>query len=381
MASDNRLSVLIIDASVVYRRLLSDIIAGLGQVGRVSATINAKVALSRMEVTPIDLVIFDLDSSVDQAFGSLEQIREAFPEVMIIAIGGEKKFTAAMAVAAMQSGALQLISKPSDHKDQADLERFSKELGAWLHSIQGRQAAVRARRLAVHPKSPPRSAGTLAPRREPATPTTAPRAEEAGVPRVGNFDIVAIGVSTGGPNALQQVIPCLPANLGAPVLLVQHMPPDFTGALAESLAQRSAIKVVEAHQGETITPGVVYLAPGGKHMVARVIPGLAYGIIGLNSDPPVNSCRPSADVLFKSLAPIFGSRILAVVMTGMGNDGREGVRAIKNKGGYCLNQSENSCVVYGMPRAVDEAGLSDERVPLHRLAERIAALAGARGGG
>jgi two-component system, chemotaxis family, protein-glutamate methylesterase/glutaminase len=195
--------------------------------------------------------------------------------------------------------------------------------------------------------------------------------------RVG-FQVVAIGVSTGGPGALLEVIPRLPADLGAPVLVVQHLIPEFTEALAGNLDRLSALKVVLARAGQPLEPGRVYLAPGNRHMVVRSSRpdhlGRVRTAIGLNNGPPVQSCRPAADVLFKSLAPVYGRRTLAVVMTGMGRDGREGVRAIKRQGGYCLTQSEGTCVVYGMPRAVDLAGLSDEKVPLDRLAARIAAL-------
>lgn len=192
------------------------------------------------------------------------------------------------------------------------------------------------------------------------------------------FQVVAIGVSTGGPGALLEVIPRLPGDLGVPVLIVQHLIPEFTESLAENLDRLSALGVSLARAGQPLDKGRVYLAPGDRHMV--LLPprptstGYLPPVIGLNNRPPVHGCRPAADVLFKSLAPICGGRTLAVVMTGMGNDGREGVRAIKAKGGYCLTQTEDTCVVYGMPRAVDEAGLSDERVPLDRLAQRIDAL-------
>jgi two-component system chemotaxis response regulator CheB len=186
---------------------------------------------------------------------------------------------------------------------------------------------------------------------------------------------VAIGVSTGGPNALVQLIPLLPADFPVPVLLVQHMPPMFTASLAEHLDQRSQVRVREATHGEPVLPGQVLIAPGGRHMVVRRLSDAASGetrlIAGLNDAPPENSCRPSVDVLFRSLAAHLEGNILAVVMTGMGNDGLEGVRALKRRGCACLTQSEASCVVYGMPLAVDEAGLSDEQVALERLAARI----------
>ena len=174
------------------------------------------------------------------------------------------------------------------------------------------------------------------------------------------------------------MIPRLPGDLGVPVLVVQHLTPEFTGALADSLNRVSALTVSQARAGQPLRAGRVYVAPGDRHMVLLAPRPMPYGdaapVIALNTRPPVHGCRPAADVLFKSLAPICGRNTLAVVMTGMGIDGREGVRAIKEQGGYCLTQTEETCVVYGMPRAVDLAGLSDERVPLDRLAQRITAL-------
>lgn len=164
----------------------------------------------------------------------------------------------------------------------------------------------------------------------------------------------------------------------AVTVLVQHMPPLFTASLADSLSKKANMPVREARDGETITANSVVLAPGGKHMVVRRSPadgnGNQIGCVGLNENPPENNCRPSVDVLFRSLAAHYGKHVLAVIMTGMGDDGCKGVKALKRQGGYCITQDEASCVVYGMPRAIEEAGLSDEQVPLEQLAGRITQL-------
>ncbi len=190
------------------------------------------------------------------------------------------------------------------------------------------------------------------------------------------FNVVVLAVSTGGPNALTEVIPKLAPNLGVPVLVVQHMPASFTASLARNLSERSVLSVKEAEHDEPVLENTVYIAPGSKHMMLKRELKLssstrAFTHISLTDDPPENSCRPSADVLFRSVAEQYGPHVLAVVMTGMGSDGAKGVIAIKEKGGYCITQSKNSCVVYGMPRAVDELNLSNEQVDLDMLAERI----------
>lgn len=186
------------------------------------------------------------------------------------------------------------------------------------------------------------------------------------------IDVVVIASSTGGPKSLEQVIPSLPDTLGAPVLLVQHMPAHLTHSFISTLNQLSRIRVIEGVTGDEIKPNIVYVAPGGQHMVVRLHDHKKY--IGLNDDPPENSVRPSADVLFQSVAEAYGGNILAVIMTGMGKDGVAGVRRMKQEGCYCLSQTEETCVVYGMSRSIDEAGLADEKVPLSELAERITSL-------
>jgi two-component system chemotaxis response regulator CheB len=192
------------------------------------------------------------------------------------------------------------------------------------------------------------------------------------------IEVVVIGVSTGGPNALAKVIPNLPANFNIPVLIVQHMPEFLTQHLAVNLDQKSILKVKEAVNGEELKPGNVYLAPGGKHMVVmqskKSDKSQPQKVILLNNDPPENSCRPSVDVLLMSIAASYNGNVLVVIMTGMGSDGMKGIKALKEKGGYCLSQTKDTCAVYGMPRSVDEAGLSDEKIPLENMAERIIAL-------
>jgi two-component system chemotaxis response regulator CheB len=177
--------------------------------------------------------------------------------------------------------------------------------------------------------------------------------------------------------ALSKVIPLLPGDFPLPVVVVQHMPPVFTQALARDLDDKSHLTVTEARAGTPLATGTVHIAPGGHHLVVRLREGVP--VIAIDDGPPENSCKPSADVLFRSLLPAFGSRgVLALIMTGMGSDGAAGVAALKEKNCYCLTQSQQSCVVYGMPGAVVDAGLSDEILDLDEIAARIVSLAGGR---
>jgi two-component system chemotaxis response regulator CheB len=186
-----------------------------------------------------------------------------------------------------------------------------------------------------------------------------------------SVDIVALGVSTGGPQALAQVIPKLPTDLGVPIVIVQHMPPMFTAALAASLNGKSALKVVEGRPGQILEASTVYIAPGGKQMkVARPAPAAPLSLC-ITDDPPENYCRPSVDYLFRSVAQVYADRALGIIMTGMGADGVLGLRLMKRQGARVIAQDEASCVVFGMPMEAIKAGVVDAIVPLEQLASAI----------
>jgi two-component system chemotaxis response regulator CheB len=198
--------------------------------------------------------------------------------------------------------------------------------------------------------------------------------------------LIAIASSTGGPNALIEIIPTFPKDFPVPIVIVQHMPPIFTRHLAERLAGCSHVKVIESAGNEVLKPGTVYVAPGNRHLeLARDLEGIK---TVLNDAPPENSCRPAADVLFRSVARIYGPNALCVVLTGMGSDGLLGAREIARAGGRVIAQSGPTCVVWGMPKAVEQAGLCEAVVPLSELgvaiAQRVlgvAAIARAQTGG
>jgi two-component system chemotaxis response regulator CheB len=210
------------------------------------------------------------------------------------------------------------------------------------------------------------------PIQKPDKPDVRPPPKET-VRKSGRIDVVVIGVSTGGPNALQEIIPRFHADFPVPILTVQHMPAMFTASLANRLDSLSQIRVYEAHEGMPVQNGVMLIAPGGFHMVVRKDESHRK-VIGVLDSPPVNSCRPSADVLFRSAAMIYGGHVLAVIMTGMGHDGLAGVAAILRKGGYTIVQDEKSSVIWGMPGAVVAADAADEIVSLHRMPERISEI-------
>jgi len=365
------LRVMVVDDTVTYRRILSDVIEGLEDAEVVATAPQGRLALARLEQGPMDLVLLDLEMPEMDGLEALGHIRRLYPEVSVVMISGQNARAAEATIQALEQGALDFVRKPEGNDPEASRRELKETLKPLLRHVRMRR---NLRAEAPTPVAPaPRV--TTAPLPMPPPLVLVPPTAVLPV----RFDVLGVGVSTGGPNALGDFIPLLPASFPLPILLVQHMPAGFTASLAEHLDKRSKLQVCEAVEGEAIHPGRVYIAPGGRHMVVRRRPATASEpetlIVGLNENPPENSCRPSVDVLFRSMAAQYDGGILSVVMTGMGNDGREGVRAMKRRGCHCLSQSAESCVVYGMPLAVDEAGLSDERVPLGALAYRVNQLA------
>jgi two-component system chemotaxis response regulator CheB len=184
-------------------------------------------------------------------------------------------------------------------------------------------------------------------------------------------EIVAIGISTGGPNALAKMLPMIPKDIGVPILIVQHMPPMFTRSLANSLAAKCAIDVREAKQGEPLVPNTALIAPGGKQM--KIVAGAdgKHRIIKITDDPPENSCKPSVDYLFRSVAHHYVGRATGVIMTGMGSDGTAGLKLMKQNGATIIAQDEATCVVFGMPKEPAETDLADAVLPLNQIADMI----------
>lgn len=370
-APDPKLRVLVVDDTIVYRKILSETIDMLGDAEVVGTAPHGRLAMAKLEQVPADLVLLDVEMPEMNGLETLREIRRRFPATQVVMISGTNLSSADITMRCLEQGALDFLRKPEGTDPEASRNELRDKLRPLLRHIQTRINLNQGSQGIAHEPTPQ---AHRAPAAVPSHPPPArPAVRSAPVPS--RFDIVGIGVSTGGPNALAEVIPRLPEDFPVPILLVQHMPPNFTASLAEHLDLRSKLGVREARDGEPILPGRVYIAPGGRHMVVRR-KGNAEdpeqeAIIGLNDNPPEHSCRPSVDVLFRSMAAHYDGRMLAVVMTGMGNDGCEGVRAMKRKGCLCLTQTEASCVIYGMPLAVDEAGLSDDQVPLDRLADRI----------
>jgi two-component system chemotaxis response regulator CheB len=342
---DRVLRVLVVDDSAYVRKVIKQMLTRSPFIEVVGAARDGKEALEMVEQFNPDVVTCDLMMPVLDGVGFVqEQMSRSPVPIVVVSIADEGS---ELALAALDAGAVDFVQKPTALATEKIFD-VSNELIDKVKSA----ANVQMARLQI----------TLA--REPVVslPVDAPRA--------GLVDIVVLGISTGGPQALKYLIPQLPADFPVPLVMVMHMPVGYTEMYAHRLNEISQLKVSEAREGDLVKPGVVLLAPAGRHLTLRRQPDGAI-VTHLDARPFDSTHRPSVDVLFQSASELFGNRTLGVVMTGMGSDGKQGAAWIKSQGGTVFTEAEQSCVVYGMPLSVVEAGLSDKSVPLENMAQSI----------
>ncbi|MFZ4614644.1 MAG: protein-glutamate methylesterase/protein-glutamine glutaminase [Rectinemataceae bacterium] len=359
------ISVLVVDDTIVYRKLVSDIAESIPGVRVVGTAPNGKIALSRIAMLKPDLVTLDVEMPEMNGIEVLEHLKGSGLGGNFLMVSALTTRGADLSLRAIELGAMDAIAKP----DGVAISRadFAAELRARIENFARRSeirkilggGQARPELATQHAGAAPGAAAAAAPARRP----TARQACE----------IVAIGISTGGPAALLELVPALPADIPVPILIVQHMPALFTASLANSLTHRGKIPVKEAENGEVLRPGRIYLAPGGRHMRVDLGADAITKVLRVTDDPPENNCRPSVDYLFRSVARQYYGRALALVMTGMGNDGAKGAGDIRKAGGEILVQDEESSVVWGMPGATVALGFADAVLPLSRLAGEIVA--------
>lgn len=340
----SKIRVLIVDDAVVVRKLVGEVLRGDPDIEVVGTAPNGRIALAKVEQVNPDLLILDVEMPELDGLQTLELLRKTHPKLPVIMFSTLTLRGAAATLDALALGANDYVTKPAKASGMTQaMQQIRVELIPKIKALCGR--------LAVPAVPPVKAVGAARPRRS----TT--------------VEIIAIGVSTGGPNALAKVLPALPMDLPVPIIIVQHLPPIFTRLLAERLNSQSKIGVREAVAGDVLQPGMAWIAPGDYHM--GVIRQGDDVVVQLHQSPPENSCRPAADVLFRSAAETFGGGALGVVLTGMGKDGLRGSGAICDAGGSVLVQDEASSVVWGMPRFVAEAGLADQVLPLERIASEL----------
>ncbi|MGC9669180.1 protein-glutamate methylesterase/protein-glutamine glutaminase [Planosporangium sp. 12N6] len=385
------ISVLVVDDSVVIRRLVTDALAEDPAIRVVGTAPNGRVALSKIEQLKPDLVTLDIEMPVMDGLSTLRELRSRYPHLPVIMFSTLTAAGASATLDALSAGASDYVTKPSNVGSFEESKRSVREqIIPRIHALCERGVRARTRDGAAPTRPgqaqtgggfafPPALPGLVGvPSRPAARPSTATPAPAR--PVTDRVEMLAIGCSTGGPDALSRVLQALPGDLPVPIVVVQHMPPVFTKMFAERLNRTCVLDVVEAAGDEPVHPGTVYIAPGDFHL--ELVRSGSTVLTKVTSGPPENFCRPAVDVLFRSVAKVYGGKVLATVLTGMGQDGKRGAEVLRAKGAEIVAQDEATSVVWGMPGAITHAGLADAVLPLpdiaNYLVSRTAVSRGAR---
>ncbi len=351
------IGVLVCDDSATIRGILTATLGADPELKVVGTAANGEACLAAIAATRPDIVLLDVEMPVMDGLAALREIRRRFGRLPVVMFSSLTERGAKVTVDALLAGANDYVTKPTGLDPGEVADRIRTDIVGRIKALVPRAVAGGAARSAPQPPAPVR-------------PPRPPRGERIGC--------VVVAVSTGGPTALAEVLPAFVTECRVPVLVVQHMPAFFTAHLAERLAKTCGLPVQEAVDGSIVRPGEVLLAPGGRHL--EIVGDAAQPRVRLSDAPPENSCRPAADVLFRSAVRIWGAGTLGVVLTGMGRDGLAGARAIAAAGGGVIAQDEFSSVVWGMPGEVVRAGLADAVLPLSQVGVEVALRLKRRGG-
>lgn len=355
------LRILIVDDSRIFRSAIEDALAGLPGARVVGSVWSGEKAVAFVRETPPDLVTLDLNMPGLGGLDTLSEIRRLnasrpeIPPVGVLLVSALTERGAAVTVEGLSRGAFDFIRKPDGPDDRSNAESLRQQLAEKIDLFAQR-----------------RGRATPSPSHSPPCPPARPHRAAGLAGRPGRFRAVAIGSSTGGPEALALLLPGLTARSTAPVFIVQHLPRGMTRYFAESLGRKCSYEVVEAEDGAPVGPRTAYVAPGGRHMTLRGRDDRV--AIALNDQPPENGCRPSADVLFRSAAAAYPHAVVAVVLSGMGTDGARGLGPLKRGGAHVIAQDEATSVVWGMPGAAVATELVDEVLPLEAIGPAVADL-------
>lgn len=355
----SRIRVLVVDDSVVIRRLVTHALDEDKSLEVVGSAPNGSIGLARIPQVNPDVVTLDIEMPEMDGLEMLRRLRKEYKDVRVIMFSTLTERGASATMEALSLGADDYVTKAAN---VGSLDRSMAALRSELipkikqfFSVEAELNGVPKPQITVNAAPPVRNAIPVF------RPSTAAK-------------VVAIGVSTGGPNALGAIIPMFPANFPLPILIVQHMPPVFTRLLAERLQTATKLKVEEAVEGALVEPGKILIAPGNYHM--RLRKNGTKVTVALDQEPPENSCRPAVDVLFRSVNEVYGSSAISVILTGMGYDGLRGIEILKAAGSWVIAQDEATSVVWGMPGAVVNAGLADVVAPLDTVVPEILRRAG-----
>lgn len=363
MTDNAPLKVLVVDDAIFYRSVVGDVLAGLPGIKVVGTAPNGKIAVQRIGTLHPDLLTLDIEMPEMNGLEVLDWIRGNAPDVGAIVLSSFTKKGGEMTVKALNLGAFDFIQKTEAGTLEGSKKALKDALGPMLRAY--------ARRREVRDILKGKSGAWKTVPENDHLRESAGRVQRVGGPPPGRAAVVGIGVSTGGPEALSVVLPAIPADINAPILVVQHMPAAFTQSITSSLDAKCKLAVRAARDGDPLLPGVALFAPGGTQMkVDRAADGKSM-VVRVTDDHPENNCKPSADYLFRSLAHHYGNRAAGVIMTGMGSDGTLGLKLMKRNGATVIAQNEETCTVFGMPKEPIESGIVDAIAPLDKIAEEI----------
>ena len=357
MKQPAKIKVLIVDDSAFMRKIIGDILSADPAIEVVGRARNGKEAVTQFEQLVPDVVTLDMEMPGMNGIEVLREMMKHRPTAVVM-VSSLTKEGANVTMQALDAGALDFVTKPLG-TISLDMEKVGDEL---------RQKVIAASRASVKNASMLPGGGRQFASSHSTVVAPPPKREFSK-----RLEMVVIAASTGGPMALQEVLPALPASFPLPILVVQHMPPGFTSSFAARLNEKSALTVMEAVDGMAIKKGRVLIAPGGYHLAVEK--KLGEYSCQLLETPPVRSVRPAADVLFTSVAEVVDGTVIAVVLTGMGKDGLDGTTKLRSKGAYVIAESKETCVIYGMPGAIVDARLADEVLPLYQVASALERIA------
>ncbi len=354
VGAGNRLRVMVVDDSLVLRGAISRIINEESATMEVVASVqNGQLAVERAQKMDIDVIVLDIEMPVLDGISALPKLLAIDPKLVIIMASTLTTRNASVSLKALAAGAKDYVPKPSSVTPGAGAEEFKRELVEKVRALGNRYRR-------------PDRAGTAA------VAAVKPAAVALRPVALAKPQALAIGSSTGGPNALLQMLKDIPAPLKIPAFITQHMPPTFTALLAENIARETGHRCVEAKQGDVIVPGTIFLAPGDYHMT--VVRSGAQLVVRLDQNAKENFCRPAVDPMLRSLIDIYQRNLLVVILTGMGQDGLAGASLVVKAGGNVVAQDEASSVVWGMPGAVAKAGLCCSVVPIAQMGREVSRL-------
>ncbi len=346
---------LVVDDSALYRKFVRSVLEEIPGVEVIGTAVNGRIGLEKIASLKPDLITLDMEMPELDGLGLLRGLTDRKLQVATIMISSLTEAGAKTTNEALQLGAFDFVLKPTGKGPDESREQLKADLAPKINAFVSSQ-----KRKTHLPQA-----------------NTPPKRKTNAVDRVVRSvrqaytkpKILGIGISTGGPAALNRMLPKLPANFPCPIVIVQHMPPKFTKSLADDLNRKCKLEVMEAADGMTPKAGQILIAPGGSQM--RIVKELGKPVVQITDDAPERNCKPSVDYLFRSLAEQFSDEAMAAILTGMGDDGTVGCKLMKKEGAMIMVQDEESCVVYGMPRSVFEAGVADQVVPLDQIASSL----------